>query len=98
MGVPCLSLAGQTSVSRAGKSILNACGMGELAADTPQRFIEIAADLANGMTRLRDLRLGMRQRLLTSALMDHRAFAKELESSYRGIWRSAGSFADKLST
>jgi protein O-GlcNAc transferase len=89
VGVPCVSLAGQTSVSRAGKSILHACGLGELTADTPEHFVRIAADLANDLTRLRDLRLGMRRRLLASALMDHRGFAAKLEAAYRGMWRSA---------
>jgi protein O-GlcNAc transferase len=89
MGVACVSLAGETSVSRAGRSILHACGLGELTADTPELFIQIAAHLANDPTRLRDLRQGMRQRLLGSALMDHRGFAAKLESAYRGMWRRA---------
>jgi protein O-GlcNAc transferase len=95
MGVPCVSLAGGTSVSRAGKSILHACGLSELAADTPQDFIQIATHLANDLTRLSDLRLRMRKRLVASALMDHRGFAAKLESAYRTMWRCAagGSFA-----
>jgi protein O-GlcNAc transferase len=88
MGVPCVSLAGQTSVSRAGKSILHACGLGAMAADTPGLFVDIAAGLAKDMTRARDLRLEMRRRLLTSALLDHRRFAAKLESAYREMWHS----------
>ena len=37
MGVPAVCLAGPTSVSRAGRSILRAAGLGDLAADTPEQ-------------------------------------------------------------
>ena len=88
MGVPCVSLGGGTSVSRAGKSILYAANLPELFADTPEQFVRIATGLAGDVSRLRDLRLSMRDRLLASRLMDHRGFARKLEGGYRAIWRA----------
>ena len=88
MGVPCVSLAGQTSVSRAGRSILHAANLPELAADSPEQFIGVATELANDLRRLRELRLTMRARLLASALMDHRRFARDLEFAYGQMWRA----------
>jgi len=87
-GVPCVSLAGGTSVSRAGRSILSAANLPELAADTPDAFVRAAAELARDPNRLRELRLTMRQRLLASPLMDHRGFARNLESAYRQMWQT----------
>ena len=88
MGVPCVSMTGQTSVSRAGKSILHAAGMEELATETPDAFVATAAALAGNRDRLREVRRSMRQRLVASPLMDHRGFARKLESAYRQMWRA----------
>jgi len=88
MGVPCVSMTGQTSVSRAGKSILHAAGLGELAAGSPEAFVRAATGLACDPERLRELRRSMRDRLAASTLMDHRGFARKLESAYRQMWRA----------
>jgi len=87
-GVPCVSLAGGTTVSRAGRSILRAANLPELAAGTPEAFVRAAAELAADLDRLRELRLCMRERLLASPLMDHRGFARHLEAAYRQMWRT----------
>ena len=62
--------------------------MPELAADTPEDFVRAAVELATDLERLRELRLSMRERLLASPLMDHRGFARYLESAYRRMWRA----------
>ena len=87
-GVPCVSRAGGTSVSRAGRSILAAANLPELATDAPDAFVRAAVELATNFDRLRELRLSMRQRLLASPLMDHEGFARDLESAYRQMWRA----------
>jgi predicted O-linked N-acetylglucosamine transferase (SPINDLY family) len=86
MGVPCVSLAGPTTVSRAGRSILHAAGLGELSTSTPQAFVRVAAELCHDRSRLRELRLTMRQRLLESPLMDHLGSTRALEREYLRIW------------
>jgi len=88
MGVSCVSLSGGTSVSRAGRSILHAGNLPQLATDTPEQFLHVATQLAKDPPRIRDLRLTMRERLLTSPLMDHRRFARDLEAAYREMWRA----------
>lgn len=87
MGVPHVSVAGNTSVSRAGKSILRAADLCELAAEIPEAFVRVTTALANDRDRLRELRLGMRDRLLKSALMNHLAFAANLDAAYRRMWQ-----------
>ena len=88
MGVPCVSMTGETSVSRAGKSILHGAGMGELATESPERFVTVASQLARDVDRLAQMRRTMRDRLLASALMNHRGFARKLEAAYREMWRA----------
>ncbi|MGH9482810.1 MAG: hypothetical protein ACRD1L_12050 [Terriglobales bacterium] len=87
MGVPCVSVTGQTSVSRAGKSILHAANLPELATETFDGFVEAASALARDVAKLSSLRTSMRRRLLASPLMDHRSFARNLEAAYRTMWR-----------
>ena len=83
-----MSMTGQTSVSRAGKSILHAGGLGELATASPEAFLRAASELARDVARLTQMRRTMRDRLLASPLMDHRGFARKLEAAYRDMWRA----------
>ncbi len=46
MGVPVISLVGQTVVGRGGFSQLTNLGLQELAATTPAAFVHLAQDLA----------------------------------------------------
>ena len=88
MGVPCVSLAGGTTASRAGKSILHAANLPDLATETEDQFVAIACGLARDVDRLCTLRMGMRGRLGDSALLDHPGFARKLEAAYRRMWQA----------
>ena len=77
-----ITFAGDTSVSRAGKSILTAARLGHLAVKSPEDFVDAAVELARSATALSDLRTAMRERLTSSPLMDHRRFTARLESAY----------------
>jgi len=87
MGVPLVSLAGKTAVSRAGKSILSNVGLPELIAKTPEEYIQIAVKLAGDLPRLAELRKTLRQRMENSSLMDAKSFARDIESAYRDMWQ-----------
>jgi len=52
MGVPVVSLAGETAVSRGGLSILSNVGLPELVARTPEEYVGIASVLAGDLERL----------------------------------------------
>jgi len=88
MGVPVVSLQGKTAAGRAGKSILENVGLGELAADDPDQFVRIATTLAKDLPRLAELRRTLRQRISRSAMMDAPRFAREMEKAYRLIWEN----------
>jgi predicted O-linked N-acetylglucosamine transferase (SPINDLY family) len=87
MGVPVVSLIGQTSVGRGGLSLLANVGLTELLARTPEQFVEIAVALTRDADRLRALRSELRDRMRASILCDERAFTREVESAYRRMWR-----------
>jgi protein O-GlcNAc transferase len=87
MGVPVVTLVGQTAVSRAGWSQLSNLGLRDLAAQTPEQFVQIAADLANDLPRLAELRRTLRQRMEASPLADAPRFARSIEAAYRQMWR-----------
>jgi predicted O-linked N-acetylglucosamine transferase (SPINDLY family) len=86
MGVPVVSLAGQTAVSRGSLSILSNLGLAELVAFDADRYVEIAAKLATDLGRLNELRSGLRNRMQKSPLMDEPRFARNIEAAYRDMW------------
>jgi predicted O-linked N-acetylglucosamine transferase (SPINDLY family) len=88
MGVPTVTWSGHTGVSRSTRSILTSAGLAHLAADTPGEFVRAAASLAADPQALGQLRRTMRQRLLAAPLLDHRRFARGLESAYLRMWRA----------
>jgi predicted O-linked N-acetylglucosamine transferase (SPINDLY family) len=87
MGVPVVSLAGQTAVGRGGLSILSNLGLPDLVAHDPQQYVQIAADLAGDLPRLAGLRAALRSRMERSPLMDAPRFARNVEAAYRSMWR-----------
>jgi protein O-GlcNAc transferase len=87
MGVPIVTLAGQTAVARMGLSLNANLGMTELVAETPEQYVEIATALAADLPRLNGIRSTLRQRMVESPLMDASRFARNIEAAYRGMWR-----------
>jgi protein O-GlcNAc transferase len=87
MGVPTITLLGQTVVGRAGWSQLCNLDLKELAAETPEQYVALAAELAGDLPRLQELRATLRQRMLRSPLMDAGRFARHMEQAYRQMWR-----------
>jgi predicted O-linked N-acetylglucosamine transferase (SPINDLY family) len=86
MGVPVVTLRGQTAVGRGGVSILSNIGLPELIADSPREYVQIAAQLAGDRKRLSELRGTLRQRMKDSPLTDGPQFAREVEAAYRQMW------------
>jgi len=87
MGVPVVSLAGQTAVGRGGLSILSNLGLPELVAHDAEQYLRIAEELAGDLARLAGLRATLRQRMQNSPLTDAPRFAGNVEAAYRQMWR-----------
>lgn len=86
MGVPVVTLAGRTHVSRVGASILHGAGLADLVAASPEDYLRIALALAGDVDRLATLRRSMRERLKASPLLDAQNFARSIENAYETIW------------
>ncbi|NVN88992.1 MAG: tetratricopeptide repeat protein [Desulfuromonadales bacterium] len=98
MGVPVVSLAGNTHVSRVGASILTAVGIPELIATSHDEYITRAVELACDPDRIARYRQTLRSRMRSSALMDAAGFVSALEEAYRGMLKQqAGSVETSLS-
>jgi predicted O-linked N-acetylglucosamine transferase (SPINDLY family) len=87
VGVPVVSLYGRNGVSRSGLSILGTLGLGELAASTPERYVEIAVELGSDLSRLERLRASLRARFEQSPLRDEKRFAANFEALLRAAWQ-----------
>ncbi len=85
MGVPVVSLAGDRFTSRLGQSVLTNIGLATLVAETPERFSQIAADLAGDLDKLAELRRGLRRQMRQSPLLDAQQFATDFEYVLRQI-------------
>jgi len=88
MGVPVVTLAGRTHVSRVGVSLLTSAGLPELIAQSPEDYLRIAASLADDLPRLTESRQTLRAKLRASPLMDGARFTSDMESAYRQMWRA----------
>lgn len=85
MGVPSITLIGETMVQRAAASILTAVGLPECIAKTPDEYIEKVSHLVtDGRDALRQLRQNMRERLLQSVLFN--GYTQAVEAAYRSLW------------
>jgi predicted O-linked N-acetylglucosamine transferase (SPINDLY family) len=85
MGVPTLTLAGPTLVSRQGASLLTCVGMQDWIAGDEEAYVEKALRFASDVKGLSDLRATLRQRALDSPLFDAERFARNLEAALRGM-------------
>jgi predicted O-linked N-acetylglucosamine transferase (SPINDLY family) len=88
MGVPVISLAGQTHVSRVGVSLLNNVGLPELVAASEDEYVRIAAQLAGDAERLSSYRANLRDRMRQSRLLDAQSFSCGIEAAFRQMWAS----------
>lgn len=87
MGVPVLTLAGASALSRQGQSILQNLGMGDWVATDAQGYLDRALRHASDLPALAALRAGLRGRLLQSPLCDAPRFAAHFEAALRGLWQ-----------
>lgn len=86
MGVPVVTLAGTTHVSRVGASILKEVALDELVATSPDGYIAKALALSADPEKLRGLRRGLRERLRASPLLDGAGFAHAVEAAFQEAW------------
>ena len=62
-------------------SLLTAVGLEDLCADSEDRFVEIAAGLANDRARLKQVRATLRERFLKCSICDGPGFARRMSAA-----------------
>ncbi len=85
MGVPVVTLAGDRHAARVGLSLLSRVGLDRLAANDEESYIATAVELARDAAALSELRLGLRERMKRSPMMDAPRFARDVEAAYRAM-------------
>jgi len=76
MGVPVIALIGDTLAHRHSAGYLTATGLADLVAADPDRYVELAVELAADRPRLAELRAGLRARMSASPLCDEAGFVR----------------------
>jgi predicted O-linked N-acetylglucosamine transferase (SPINDLY family) len=87
MGVPTLTLAGDTLVSRQGASLLASAGLNDWVTEDLAAYVARAVDFASGLDRLARLRSSLREMVAASPLFDARRFAGHLEDGLQAMWQ-----------
>jgi len=93
MGVPVVSLRGETHAARLGASILTAAGHTEWIGADERAYEQIAVDLAGRIDEVRAGRTALRAQVETSPLMDEMAYLHAAEEMIARIWAERGDFA-----
>ena len=88
MGVPFVTLAGNTFMSRQGMGLLNNAGLPDWIAADEDDYVKLAARRAGELHTLQQLRQELRARVLASPIFDAQSFAQNFESAMRGMWRA----------
>lgn len=88
MGVPVVSLAGATHMSRVGATILRCAGLNEFVAASMNEYVAMAVALAHDKAQRESLRAGLRSKLLASPLLDHEGFTRKLERHFSEVTES----------
>jgi protein O-GlcNAc transferase len=87
MGVPTITLAGDTLLSRQGAGVLTAAGLGDWVVTSVADYIDKAVALAGDVPKLAALRAGLREQVSTSPLFDAQRFARNFEDALWGMWQ-----------
>ena len=86
MGVPIVTLEGDSELSRSTSGMIKACGLPELVAASTAEYMDIAISLARNVARMAELRQLLRPRLAASALGHAEQVTRGLETLYRTMW------------
>ena len=86
MGVPVLTVAGKSMVSRQAAAVLSAVGCNEWISSNTVELVSKAKNLIGDRNKLNLIRRGLRNKMSSSELMNHKSLADELGTSFRSWW------------
>jgi predicted O-linked N-acetylglucosamine transferase (SPINDLY family) len=86
MGVPVLTLKGNTGVSRQTASILNEIGLHEWISSSEEEFINLAIQHTKNLNSLNKLRFNLREKMKNSTLLNGLQFARYFKETLENIF------------
>ena len=86
MGLPLLTLKGQSFNSREAASILNSANLPELITNSPEEYESLAIELATNPEKMKAIKDKLASNLSTAPLYDTKLFTKNLESAYTQMY------------
>lgn len=87
MGVPVLTMRGESFVARVGESLMQTIGLPDWIAEDASDYVARAARFAGDADALAALRSGLRPRFAASPLGDAPRFARSFEAALRQMWQ-----------
>jgi predicted O-linked N-acetylglucosamine transferase (SPINDLY family) len=87
MGVPTLTLAGETLLARQGASLLSAVGLGNWIATDADNYVVKTVNFTNNIRALSELCASLREQVLNSPLFDAEQFVRNFENALEEMWR-----------
>ena len=87
MGVPTVTLAGETMLGRIGASLLTCAGLEGWVANSEEEYVELAVKHGTDIKGLTRLRARLREQVRETPLFDAKRFAPQLEETLFGMWR-----------
>jgi predicted O-linked N-acetylglucosamine transferase (SPINDLY family) len=89
MGVPVLTLAGESFLSRQGVGLLMNAGLPDWIASNTDDYLVRTGLHASNLQKLAQLRVNLRQQVLASPLFDSARFAMHFEAALRNMWQQS---------
>jgi predicted O-linked N-acetylglucosamine transferase (SPINDLY family) len=96
MGLPVITCAGDTFVSRVAGSLLTAMNVPELVTYNLDDYYALALDLAQNQKKREDVRNKIRANRDSAPLFDSKRFTRNLEAAYAEMWDEHHRAGDKL--
>ena len=88
MGVPVVTAPGRIISSRVAAATLTAAGLTDFIASDHQHYMELAANKANDLAYLAQLRSALRDRTAATEFGDPVRYARAVERHYRSMWQT----------
>ncbi|HSI45940.1 MAG TPA: tetratricopeptide repeat protein [Methylophilus sp.] len=89
MGVPTVTILGETLIARQGASFLHCVGLHDWVASNRDEYVSKAISLVSDLGALAALRAQLRQQVVTSPLMNAKLFAQDFEQLLFKLWNEA---------
>jgi predicted O-linked N-acetylglucosamine transferase (SPINDLY family) len=89
VGLPVLTLNGDSFTSRVASSLLNGVDLPEMITSSKEHYESLAIELATGSEKLKVIKDKLKNNVLTSSLYDAQLITKQLEATYLDIYNTS---------